>query len=130
MFTPFGVFTPIGAHVSRLVGFAPTLPTPFDRDGSVDISALAHLCDSYPDGMIGGMGLSHRRQIGPVEAAMVDTKTATRSSPIVARSLVTPACLRGDAELTRRRADKRMAPVGAILRAMPRLVSSSRRGAS
>src|SRR5262249_37827868 len=45
MFSPFGVFTPIDAHVSRLAGYAPALPTPFDHDGSVDISALAQLCD-------------------------------------------------------------------------------------
>ncbi|HEY6258979.1 MAG TPA: 4-hydroxy-tetrahydrodipicolinate synthase [Xanthobacteraceae bacterium] len=34
-----------GKHVSRLSGYAPALPTPFDRNGSVDGSALELLCD-------------------------------------------------------------------------------------
>jgi 4-hydroxy-tetrahydrodipicolinate synthase len=34
-----------GKHVSRLSGYAPALPTPFDQDGKVDGAALAHLCE-------------------------------------------------------------------------------------
>ena len=32
-------------HVSRLSGYAPALPTPFDEDGNIDIAALEQLCD-------------------------------------------------------------------------------------
>jgi 4-hydroxy-tetrahydrodipicolinate synthase len=35
---------PIGRHVSRLAGFAPALPTPFDADGQVDAAAFERLC--------------------------------------------------------------------------------------
>jgi 4-hydroxy-tetrahydrodipicolinate synthase len=34
-----------GKHVSRLSGYAPALPTPFDQDGNVDGAAFEHLCD-------------------------------------------------------------------------------------
>jgi 4-hydroxy-tetrahydrodipicolinate synthase len=34
-----------GKHVSRLSGYAPALPTPFDQNGSVDSAALEALCD-------------------------------------------------------------------------------------
>ena len=35
----------IGRHVSRLTGYAPALPTPFDDDGNVDGEAFERLCD-------------------------------------------------------------------------------------
>jgi 4-hydroxy-tetrahydrodipicolinate synthase len=35
----------IGQHVSRLSGYAPALPTPFDEKGSIDYVALELLCD-------------------------------------------------------------------------------------
>src|SRR3954451_6976655 len=35
----------LGRHVSRLSGFAPAVPTPFDQDGSMDVDALARFCD-------------------------------------------------------------------------------------
>jgi 4-hydroxy-tetrahydrodipicolinate synthase len=35
----------LGRHVSRLSGFAPALPTPFDADGALDEAALAQFCD-------------------------------------------------------------------------------------
>ncbi len=35
----------IGRHVSKLSGYAPAVPTPFDRDGSVDVAAFEHLCE-------------------------------------------------------------------------------------
>jgi len=35
----------IGRHISKLSGYAPALPTPFDRDGSVDVAAFGHLCE-------------------------------------------------------------------------------------
>lgn len=35
----------IGLHVSRLSGFAPALPTPFDADGNVDGAAFEQFCD-------------------------------------------------------------------------------------
>ena len=35
----------IGAHVSKLQGYAPALPTPFGNDGSVDCDALAKFCE-------------------------------------------------------------------------------------
>jgi 4-hydroxy-tetrahydrodipicolinate synthase len=34
-----------GRHVSRLSGYAPAVPTPFDRNGHVDSAALEALCD-------------------------------------------------------------------------------------
>src|SRR6202035_3935707 len=34
-----------GKHVSRLSGYAPALPTPFDQNGDVDGAALETLCD-------------------------------------------------------------------------------------
>jgi 4-hydroxy-tetrahydrodipicolinate synthase len=34
-----------GKHVSRLSGYAPALPTPFDDNGNVDSAALETLCD-------------------------------------------------------------------------------------
>jgi 4-hydroxy-tetrahydrodipicolinate synthase len=35
---------PLGRHVSRLSGYAPDIPTPFDNDGNVDGAALERLC--------------------------------------------------------------------------------------
>ena len=35
----------IGRHVSKLSGYAPALPTPFDADGAVDGAAFERLCD-------------------------------------------------------------------------------------
>jgi 4-hydroxy-tetrahydrodipicolinate synthase len=35
---------PIGRHVSKLAGFAPALPTPFDANGLIDTAAFEHLC--------------------------------------------------------------------------------------
>ena len=35
----------IGRHVSKLTGYAPALPTPFDADGDIDIPAFERLCD-------------------------------------------------------------------------------------
>jgi 4-hydroxy-tetrahydrodipicolinate synthase len=37
--------TAICRHVSRLTGYAPALPTPFDNDDNVDIEAFEQLCD-------------------------------------------------------------------------------------
>jgi 4-hydroxy-tetrahydrodipicolinate synthase len=34
-----------GKHVSRLSGYAPALPTPFDQNGNVDSAAFEALCD-------------------------------------------------------------------------------------
>jgi 4-hydroxy-tetrahydrodipicolinate synthase len=34
-----------GKHVSRLSGYAPALPTPFDEEGNVDGAAFERLCD-------------------------------------------------------------------------------------
>ncbi len=34
----------IGRHVSKLAGFAPAIPTPFDADGQVDAAAFERLC--------------------------------------------------------------------------------------
>ena len=34
-----------GRHVSRLSGYAPALPTPFDQDGKIDAAAFERLCD-------------------------------------------------------------------------------------
>jgi 4-hydroxy-tetrahydrodipicolinate synthase len=35
---------PIGRHVSKLAGFAPAFPTPFDADGLIDTAAFERLC--------------------------------------------------------------------------------------
>jgi 4-hydroxy-tetrahydrodipicolinate synthase len=37
--------TTIGRHVSRLSGYAPALPTPFDNGGDIDSAAFEQLCD-------------------------------------------------------------------------------------
>jgi 4-hydroxy-tetrahydrodipicolinate synthase len=37
--------TTIGRHVSRLSGYAPALPTPFDNDGNIDSAAFERFCD-------------------------------------------------------------------------------------
>src|SRR5262245_51254658 len=39
------MMSPVTLPVSRLSGYAPALPTPFDDDDAVDLSALAYLCD-------------------------------------------------------------------------------------
>ena len=36
---------PIGRHVSKLSGYAPALPTPFDDDGNVDCASFEQFCD-------------------------------------------------------------------------------------
>jgi len=36
---------PIGRHVSRLSGYAPALPTPFDSEGRIDFAAFERFCD-------------------------------------------------------------------------------------
>jgi 4-hydroxy-tetrahydrodipicolinate synthase len=35
----------IGRHVSKLSGYAPALPTPFDADGAVDTASFERLCE-------------------------------------------------------------------------------------
>jgi len=35
----------VGRHVSRLAGYAPALPTPFDRDENIDRTAFEKFCD-------------------------------------------------------------------------------------
>jgi 4-hydroxy-tetrahydrodipicolinate synthase len=35
----------VGRHVSRLSGFAPAVPTPFDENGALDTVALERFCD-------------------------------------------------------------------------------------
>ena len=35
----------IGRHVSRLSGYAPALPTPFDADDAVDCEAFGRFCE-------------------------------------------------------------------------------------
>jgi len=35
----------LGRHVSKLSGYAPAIPTPFDETGAVDEAALARFCD-------------------------------------------------------------------------------------
>src|SRR6266853_3215050 len=40
-----GVAMITGKHVSRLSGYAPALPTPFDQNGNVDSAAFEFLCD-------------------------------------------------------------------------------------
>jgi 4-hydroxy-tetrahydrodipicolinate synthase len=37
--------TTIGRHVSRLSGYAPALPTPFDDHGHIDGAAFEQICD-------------------------------------------------------------------------------------
>ncbi|MFZ0353614.1 MAG: 4-hydroxy-tetrahydrodipicolinate synthase [Pseudolabrys sp.] len=37
--------TIIGRHVSKLSGYAPAVPTPFDDDGNVDVAAFEHFCE-------------------------------------------------------------------------------------
>ena len=37
--------TAIGRHVSKLSGYAPALPTPFDADGAVDGAVFERLCE-------------------------------------------------------------------------------------
>ena len=37
--------TSIGRHVSKLSGYAPALPTPFDEDGNIDAAAFEQCCD-------------------------------------------------------------------------------------
>jgi 4-hydroxy-tetrahydrodipicolinate synthase len=37
--------TTIGRHVSKLSGYAPALPTPFDDDGDIDSAAFDKFCD-------------------------------------------------------------------------------------
>jgi hypothetical protein len=39
------VMSPIGRHVSKLTGYAPALPTPFNVEGDIDVPAFEHLCD-------------------------------------------------------------------------------------
>jgi 4-hydroxy-tetrahydrodipicolinate synthase len=34
-----------GRHISKLSGYAPALPTPFDEEGNVDAPAFERLCD-------------------------------------------------------------------------------------
>ncbi len=36
---------PIGRHVSRLSGYAPALPTPFNDEGHIDVAVFERLCD-------------------------------------------------------------------------------------
>lgn len=35
----------IGRHVSKLAGYAPALPTPFDDNGNIDVAAFERFCD-------------------------------------------------------------------------------------
>ena len=35
----------IGRHVSKLSGYAPAIPTPFDNDGNVDVAAFERFCE-------------------------------------------------------------------------------------
>ena len=35
----------IGRHVSKLSGYAPALPTPFDADGRIDCAAFERFCE-------------------------------------------------------------------------------------
>lgn len=39
----------IGRHVTKLSGYAPALPTPFDQDGRLDSDAFAAFCDRQVD---------------------------------------------------------------------------------
>jgi hypothetical protein len=38
--------TAIGCDISRLSGYAPALPTPFNQEGNIDAAAFERLCDS------------------------------------------------------------------------------------
>jgi 4-hydroxy-tetrahydrodipicolinate synthase len=38
-----------GRHVSKLSGFAPAIPTPFDQNGDIDAAALERFCDMQID---------------------------------------------------------------------------------
>jgi len=45
----------LGRHVSKLSGYAPALPTPFDDRGNVDGIAFEKLCDrQLQDGATAG----------------------------------------------------------------------------
>ena len=35
---------PIGRHITKLAGYAPALPTPFGKDGAIDIAAFEQFC--------------------------------------------------------------------------------------
>ena len=35
----------IARHVSKLSGYAPAVPTPFDDDGNIDVAAFEQFCD-------------------------------------------------------------------------------------
>ena len=37
--------TTTGRHVSKLSGYAPALPTPFNDEGNIDVAAFERLCD-------------------------------------------------------------------------------------
>jgi 4-hydroxy-tetrahydrodipicolinate synthase len=37
--------TSTGRHVSKLSGYAPALPTPFNDKGNIDVAAFERLCD-------------------------------------------------------------------------------------
>jgi 4-hydroxy-tetrahydrodipicolinate synthase len=39
------ILSPLSLPVARLAGYAPALPTPFDGEDKVDLTAVAHLCD-------------------------------------------------------------------------------------
>ena len=39
----------LGRHVSRLSGFAPAVPTPFDESGAIDRAAFEQFCDRQID---------------------------------------------------------------------------------
>jgi len=39
------MLSPLSLPVVRLAGYAPALPTPFDGEDKVDLTAVAHLCD-------------------------------------------------------------------------------------
>jgi 4-hydroxy-tetrahydrodipicolinate synthase len=41
--------TMLGRHVSRLSGYAPAIPTPFDQNGAVDAAALERFCEAQID---------------------------------------------------------------------------------
>ena len=40
---------PLGHHVSRLSGFAPAVPTPFDESGAIDRAAFERFCERQID---------------------------------------------------------------------------------
>ena len=39
----------LGRHVSKLSGFAPAIPTPFDQNGDIDAAALERFCEMQID---------------------------------------------------------------------------------